>query len=922
MRHDGLITGSETKTRVPVTAEIVGRDEELHLIGAFLDGTDEQGPDAVVLEGEAGIGKSTLWRAGIEAARERGMRVLAAQPAEAERGLAYAGLGDLLEGVMDDALPALEPPRRRALEVALLRDLGERVDPRALAVAVRDALDALCDREPTLLAVDDVQWLDSASSSAIAFALRRLPTTRLPVLLARRSGTAPEPSELERALPAERIRRLAVEPLSVGAVHRLVRDRVGRSFARQTLLRIHERSGGNPFFALELARALGPDVDPIAPLPVPDTLEALVRARLEGLPAASREALALASALGTASEALLERAGVTEEALDQAAAAQVIVREQDTVRFSHPLLASVLYADLASGERRRVHARIARIVADPLVRARHLALSTDGPDETVASALDEAVRTAGERGAAAVAAELAEHALRLTSPAEARERSRRALATARAEQAAGEWTRARTIAAELLEDGDIGEVRAEALMLLADFGSVDQACDLLAAALEEAKSRPALEAAIQVRLAWSTRFRKGAAGALPHAYAALELADQVGDDALRVEALAMVAYLGLVAGDVAAPRVAARALDVATATGNPLLVRVASMAVADALHHERRGSARELLERGYLEWRDRDELWGAEVLWVLSWVELWVGRWELAADYAARARDIRAQYGLEIPQTLLPVSLIALHRGQLDVARGLSERALILAGEQLGLHPPIHLAILGLIPLWSGDAAAAIERLAEADEQAAKLGWGEPTQRPWTADYAEALLELGRVDDAVRLVDRLEEDAARLGRDWVLAEVTRCRGFVAAARGELDEATALFEQAVERHEAVGDPFGRARALLALGGVRRRTLQKSAAREAIEAALAGFEELGAATWVKRARDELGRISGRTRVDGLTPAERRVAELVANGRTNREVAAALFLGERTVASHLTHIYAKLGVRSRTELARRLR
>ena len=266
--------------------------------------------------------------------------------------------------------------------------------------------------------------------------------------------------------------------------------------------------------------------------------------------------------------------------------------------------------------------------------------------------------------------------------------------------------------------------------------------------------------------------------------------------------------------------------------------------------------------------------------------------------------------------------MIALHRGQLDVARGLSERALVLAGEQLGLHPPIHLAILGLIPLWAGDAAASIERLAEADEQAARLGWGEPTQRPWTADYAEALLELGRVDDAVRLVDRLEADAARLGRDWVLAEVTRCRGFVAAARGELDEATALFEQAVERHEAVGDRFGHARALLALGAVRRRALQKSAAREAIDAALAGFEELGAATWVKRARDELGRISGRTRVDGLTPAERRVAELVANGRTNREVAAALFLGERTVASHLTHIYAKLGVRSRTELARRLR
>ena len=130
----------------------------------------------------------------------------------------------------------------------------------------------------------------------------------------------------------------------------------------------------------------------------------------------------------------------------------------------------------------------------------------------------------------------------------------------------------------------------------------------------------------------------------------------------------------------------------------------------------------------------------------------------------------------------------------------------------------------------------------------------------------------------------------------------------------------LLEQAVARHEEVGDRFGRARALLALGIVLRRARHKRPAREAIQAALGGFEELGAATWVETARDELGRIGGRTREEGLTAAERRVAVLVAAGRTNREVAAQLFLGERTVAGHLTRIYAKLGVRSRTELARR--
>ncbi len=149
----------------------------------------------------------------------------------------------------------------------------------------------------------------------------------------------------------------------------------------------------------------------------------------------------------------------------------------------------------------------------------------------------------------------------------------------------------------------------------------------------------------------------------------------------------------------------------------------------------------------------------------------------------------------------------------------------------------------------------------------------------------------------------------------------RCRGLAAAAEGEVDGGGGPAGQAVAEHEAVGDPFGRARALLALGVTRRRARQKRPAREAIEAALAGFEEIGAAGWAEKARDELGRIGGRQREEGLTPAERRVAKLVAEGKTNREVAAALFLGERTVASHLTHIYAKLGVRSRTELAHRL-
>jgi len=899
--------------------EIVGREEELASLHAFIDQA-EAGPAALVLEGEPGIGKSTLWLAGIEHARGRGLSVVSSRPTEAERGLAHAGLGDLFEGVLEDVLPALPAPRRRALEVALLVEeaSGDPVDRRALGVAVRGVLQALSEREPLLIAVDDVQWLDASSSSALAFALRRLDGSKVLLLLARRLVEGEQPLGLERALGAERIQRLPVGHLSIGALHRLLRDRLGSPFARQTLLRIHERSGGNPFFALELARALDKDVDPLEPLPVPETLEELVRARITGLPAPTREALGLASAWGTPSESLLARAGVPAGALDPAVAAHVIERENGTIRFTHPLLSSVLYEDLGEG-RRSVHGRIAEIAEDPVLRARHLALSMGAPNADVAAALDDAARLAADRGASAVAAELAEQALRLTPPDNRDERHRRALEAARAHQAAGEWTRARTIAADLLAEAEIGPLRAEALVLLSELESIDRSIQLLEEALREATSSPALQSAVHCRLAWAARFN----ARFDHAGAALVLADKLDDHVLRARARAVQAILSWFAGEAKAPEdLPARAHDFPAAVGGDHLVREATQAVVNTLApSSKRAAARTLLESEHREWHERDEPRSARALWGLSWVEFWAGRWELAAEQAARAYDISSQYGLEVPQDHLPIAIIAVHRGQLEFAREHSERALVLAEEQFGYHPPQHMAILGLVAHWTGDAPAGVEWLGKANRRAAEFGWGEPSVRWWSSDYAELLLELGRIDEAAEIVDVLDEDAARVAREWVFGYVTRSRGLIAAAQGDVDRAASLLQQAVEQHQDVGDPYGRARTLLALGVARRRVRQKRAARDAIREALSGFEELGAATWVEKARSELGSIGGRTREEGLTAAEQRVADLVAVGRTNREVAAALFLGERTVASHLTHIYAKLGVRSRTELARLL-
>jgi DNA-binding CsgD family transcriptional regulator len=904
-----------------MSGHVVGREEELGSIYVFLDQTAD-GPAALVLEGEAGIGKSTLWVAGVEAARERGLRVLLSRPAEAERGLAHTGLGDLFENVLERVLPALSAPRRRALEVALLvEDAAHGSDPRTLGVAVRTALDVLTADGPVVLAIDDVQWLDRSSASALAFALRRLHQQSILLLLARRLSEEAAPSELERAIEADRVQRLPVGSLSLGAIHRLLWARLGRTFSRPTLLRVHEVSGGNPFYALELARVLSADVDPMQPLRVPETLEGLVRARLDGLPPTTRRALLLASAVGRPSAGLIADAGVTEDALEPALTACVIERADGTIRFTHPLLASVVYQGVSADERRRAHGVVAQIVDDPTLRARHLALSTESPDAEIAAALEDAAALARIRGVPTAAAELGEHALRLTPSGARDDGHRRAVAAARAHLAAGEGARARTIAFNLLARTPAGPARAEPLLVLAELESLDRSIALRHEALEEAAGRPALQAAIQRRLAGQGRLTKGLAWAEEHARASVELAESLDDDALRAGALSVLAALRFDGGDPEAPALAERAYEAAGAVADPKLLKDSSWALAHVLVWSvETGRARAMLENQHREWSERDELWSAEALWYLSLVELRAGRWSLAAEYAERARETGAQYGIEIPQHFFPIALVAAHRGELERARDAAKRGSELADKQGALFGGLA-ALRGLVDFWSGDAAAAAACFAAAEDTASRAGWGEPNMRWWREDYVEALLELGRIDDAVRLLDAWEADAARVGREWVLAQVKRCRGLVAAAEADVEQAVSLLEHAVAKHEAVGDPFGRARALLALGVVRRRARQKRLAREALEAALAGFEELGAATWVPRARAELGRIGGRTREDGLTPAERRVADLVAEGRTNREVAAMLFLGERTVASHLTHIYAKLGVRSRTELARRL-
>ncbi len=910
--------------------EVVGRDAELSSLSAFLDRrTPVRGPAAIALEGDAGIGKSTLWRAAVEDARDRDLRVLSSQPAESERALAHAGLGDLFEGTLDDVLPALTLPRRRALEVALLLEdaAGGLVDVRALGVAVRSALEVLVEDGPVLVAIDNLQWLDASSASALGFALRRMPDADLRVLWTRRLAERAPPSPVESALEPDHVEHIRVGPLSVGAIHQVVRALLTRPLPRPTLLRLYDVSGGNPFYALELARALDVDAhDPAQAIVVPELLEELVAARLDGFTGSTHEALVLAAADPRLRRDQLVAAGIEQSDLDEALAAHVLELADGTVRFTHPLLASVLYQRLSVAERQVAHRCLAAVSDDPIVRARHLALSTDGADAELAGVLENAARSADGQGAPSVAAELGEHALRLTPAHERLDLDRRAAMTARARCAAGEVDRARALAGELLARAAAGSERADALLLLAEIESevLQNSAPLLTAAALEPGAPLATRALAEQRLSLVIRFTEGLAAAERHADAAVELAEQLGDTTIRAAALAGLALIRFNAAKPRALELAEEAYVLSTNADGTLPVADAGFVLGHVLvwsaHFDR---ARALFERLYADWSQRDERYAADALWYLALVELRAGRLALAEQYAEQSRELSALYAgdePESPQTFGPATLIAAQRGDLTRARELAAHSRHLA-ELHRSRLSFPMAMSGTIELWSGDPAAAVEWFGSAEEVVDAPDIAEPGMCWWRAEQVEALLEVGRLEDAADRLAAWEAAARSLHRDWVLAHATRCRGLVAAARGEIDHSLALFEEAVGRHEAADDPFGRARALLALGATRRRARQKRPAREALEAARAGFEAIGAVGWAATVQAELGAIGGQTRSDGLTPAERRVADLVAQGRTNSEVAASLFLAERTVASHLTRVYAKLGVRSRTELARKL-
>jgi DNA-binding CsgD family transcriptional regulator len=912
-----------------VRGEIVGRERELEALRTFLSRADAA---TLVLRGDAGAGKTTLWQAGAELAEAEEWLVLRSRPVEAEATLALAGIADLLDGVLDTVLPGLPEPQRRALAAALLLEPGEAPGERAVAAAFLTALRTLAERRPVLVAVDDLQWLDPASTGVLLYALRRIRAERIRALVSLRALPGDDPgSSLRAALSPTTVDELAVGPMSLGAIHALLRAQLDFSPSRPLLRRVHDASGGNPFFALELGRALrqrGGGLDPGEPLPVPDDRIRLVEQRLADLPADTREALVTAAALPRPTVALVAE---RPAALEPAVAAHVIQIEGDRIRFAHPLLASVLYAGLDEAERRTLHRRLAELVPDAEERARHLALAADGPDEHVAAILEDTAEEAGSRGASEAAADLWEQARRLTPLDEPDAAHSRTVAAARYRFLAGDTVRARALLEEALPSTRGGDGLAEALVLLGRLhryeGDQPQAAELLRRALAETGASDRVRAEAAQGLAATLFFmREDLEVALRHVTLAVELAARAGDLTVQAESLDDKGHIEALLGRAGAAASFRAAQELGDVPAKHRLVDSPSYAWAvflcwtDELEDAALG-LRQSYENAVVR---GDESSVSMILANLAVAEYLAGHWLEAARVADEGYEVALQTA-QRPQQSWALSIRALVRasvGRVDEAQADAEEALTLAGERgMGVARIHAVWALGLLELSRGRPEETARLLAPVRERVLAAGVGEPGTLRFVPDEIEALVALGRLDEAEALLAWLEERGRALDRASALGAAARCRGLLALARRDTTRALASFDEALRQHERVRIPFDRARTLLAQGIALRHARRRRDARSTLEDALAAFASLGAVLWEEKAAAELGRIGGRRAAgDELTPAEERVAALVAEGRTNKEVAAALFLTERTVEFHLTHVYRKLGVRSRAELTRR--
>jgi DNA-binding CsgD family transcriptional regulator len=897
---------------------LLGREHETARIDGLLDEARMGRSGALVLSGEPGIGKTALLD--YAAGRAEGMLVLAARGIESEAELPFVALADLLRPVMAwiDGIPEAQAA---ALQSALAVGPPVAGDRFTVCAAVLSLCALAADESPVLVLIDDAHFVDRSSMQAFLFAARRLDAEGIAALVAQRSGNdlgATGLPQLElQGLPHDAAVALLERssPATAGVVEELI-----------------AASGANPLALIEVPALLTPTqlagTDPLAaPIPTGEALAEAFMQRVGKLPPQTQQALVVAAASGSSDfdeiVAAVERAGLEPDSLDPAERAGLTIVDGSRFTFEHPLLRSAVYHGATAVMRRAAHVALAD--GGGASRPWHLAAATDEPDAEITAELEQSASTAKERGGHPEAAAAFETAARLAEDEDARAKLLR-------DAASEAWRAGQT---------------ARALGLLEDARSHGSDSRLIARIQH-------LYGVIEM---WS--------GSPVAAYERLNAeAERIGDtDPVRsARLLTDAAWACFMAGEVVTGRAAAERAEAQThADGGFAQVLAGGLLGIALLLNGERGSAEPLLRRHrplfddvqFLE-RSYALVWPAAL--ALVWMEEHERAREIFVQVIERARE------QSVP-SVLPYMLVGL--AELDFRTGAWTRAYANASEAVTLaretEQPVALAFalaclanvegalgrdecrehateafdladggagsvvayaaaaLGKFELSAGRVEEAIAHLARVRAAVESHGLLLPTVIQWAPDLVEALARGGRREEALELLASFEQAAESSVSTWALGAAARCRGLLGDEDFEAD-----FARALELHEALGAPFETARTQLCLGERLRRSRRRKEARGVLRGAIEKFERLGAAPWAERAANEL-RASGETVQPGaviatseLTPQELQVALAVAKGATNREAGAALFLSPKTIEAHLSRVYRKLEIRSRTELA----
>jgi DNA-binding CsgD family transcriptional regulator len=907
------------------TTQLFGRARERARIDGMLDRVRRGGSAALLIRGEPGIGKSALLEHAVTAAA--GFLVLRARGYESESEIPFAGLSDILRPIMA-RLDALPPPQRAALESTLALTPTTPTSNFAVCAATLGILATVAEERPTLVLVDDAHWLDPSSADALRFTARRLHGEGIAMLFAARPTGRDDRSDA--GIPT-----MELEGLDYAAARELLDRRTGRPVNDTVARQLFEVSAGNPLALIEIPTLLSDDDVSRTPVPAGTTMERVFHRRLEQLPVQAREALTVAAADQsgelTSITVALDQLGLGIAALDPAEQAAVVSVDDGRVAFAHPLLRSTAYHDAPLSSRCAAHRALADAYAGVAgdraadARAWHLAVATLAPDDDVARTLQDMAERARRRGAYVEAARAFGRAADLTRDPQAR--GRRLTHAAKAWQLSGRVGRAGQLldaALEVITDpvarAEIQHLRGyvrmwrEAPAGVADL--LEREADAVAELDPDRAARMLADAAVPV-------FMAGDVGtALTIAQRAQDVSRRGSTTSRRVaDVVVAVAHATQGDRDAAAPLLAdVRAwLDV-----QPPLHRAQEVifAAMTAMWLEDHAGAGDLLDRLIRQCRQSSALGVLPyALGLRSALDMRTGRWQ--QGLASVTESIRLAEETHQANTYGVFFLGHLHAtmgAREDAERSLSRADELADAYGIGCMPLYTGAARGLLELGVADIDAALHHLELVHDLQRRMGVVDPVLAPSAGDFAEALVRAGRSDDAMQVVGDLLQPSADAGSRWAGWTVARVCGL---RDGTLD-ATAQFREALALHDQLAWPFERARTAMCFGEVLRRNRRRTEAREQLRAALDCFERLGAEPWAQRTRAELEATGGHAdahRVSAsvhLTPQELQVALAVAEGATNAEVAAALFLSAKTIEYHLSKIYRKAGLSSRDQLA----